>query len=98
MQNPRFLLMVVSALFFTIGTSQSAYAMSFGKHNNGPGAANQGITDGNANGNRNGNGNKGYGASLDAPPYQIPVPEPATIILLGSGLLGVGLWRWKKQS
>ena len=25
------------------------------------------------------------------------IPEPSTILLLGSGLAGIGLWRWKKK-
>jgi PEP-CTERM motif len=36
--------------------------------------------------------------SIDAQPYLSPVPEPSTIILLGSGLAALGVWRWKKKS
>jgi hypothetical protein len=87
-------LILLSVVFFSMGTLQPGYGMSFGKHHNGGGHANQSIT----RGNGNGNGDTVYGASLEAQPYPVPVPEPATVVLLASGLLGVGLWRWKKQS
>ena len=103
MRRIGFSLMVVSAVFFTLGSLQPGHAMSFGKHNNGNGPANQSITQGNGNGNGNGNSNGNrnghtYEASFDALPYQVPVPEPSTVALFASGVLGLGLWRWKKQS
>jgi hypothetical protein len=92
-------LIVLSVVFFSMGTVQPGYGMSFGKHHNGDGGpANQSSTQGNGNGNDNENGHMAYGASLDGQPYPLPVPEPATIVLLASGLLGLGLWRWKRQS
>jgi len=77
-----------------IGTVQPGYAMSFGKHNNGGGPASQSIihgNSGNGNGKGNGNGNGSSGASLNAQPYQVPLPEPAAVVLLASGLFGLGV-------
>jgi len=95
------LLMVLLSTFF-VGTVQQGYAMSFGKHHNNGGSAEQSITQGNGrNGDVNRNGNVHtdgtYGGSLDSEPYQVPVPEPTTVALLASGLFVLGLWRWKKQ-
>ncbi len=32
-----------------------------------------------------------------APATQQPVPEPSTVVLMSSGLLGLGLWQWNKN-
>jgi hypothetical protein len=80
MRRIGFLLMVVSALFVMIGTVQPGYAMSFGKHNNGGGAPSQSITQGNS-GKGNARGDGSDGPSVNAQHYQVPVPEPSTVVL-----------------
>jgi PEP-CTERM putative exosortase interaction domain len=94
MPKPSSSLMVLSAMLLSMGTVQPGYGMSFGKHNNGGGPANQSSTEGNGNEH----GRTAYGGSLDSQPYPVPVPEPASVVLMASGLLGLGLGRWKRQS
>jgi hypothetical protein len=74
MRNISSSLMIVSAVFLSMGTLQPSYGMSFGKHHNDGGPANQSISQGNG-GNGNGNGNMPYGAALDASPISLRFPN-----------------------
>ena len=73
--------------FVLLSPGQEAAAMSFGKHHSNGGGYNQSA----------GPSSTSTLSSIDAPPYITPVPEPSTIVLLGSGVAALGLWRWKAK-
>jgi len=81
---------VLFIIFFSLPV-EHAFAMSRHRHNNGGGGANPGVSE---------NVGKSSGSewhSIDAQPYITPIPEPSTVVLLGSGVAALGLWRWKKK-
>jgi hypothetical protein len=81
---------VVFITFFSLPV-EHAFAMSRHHHNNGGGGSNPGVSENTANSS----GSEWH--SIDAQPYITPIPEPSTVVLLGSGVTALGLWRWKKK-
>ena len=75
---------VVFITFFCLPV-EHAFAMSRHHQNNGGGESNPGVNE---------NTGKSSGSewhSIDAQPYITPIPEPSTIVLLGSGVAALGL-------
>jgi hypothetical protein len=92
--RPHTLSILATALlicFVSLPQADQAAAMSFGKHHGDGGAYNP-LTS-----QSTGPSSTSSLNSIDAPPYMTPVPEPSTVVLLGSGVVALSLWRWRKK-
>jgi len=86
-------ILAVPVIFLTAMDVEPARAMSFGNHhNNGGGSAPSNA------GNSISSSSTSTITSLDAPPYMTPVPEPSSIVLLGSGIFALGWWRYRRHN
>ena len=93
MRFTRILLMMVISVALMPGIIESARAMSLFHHDNHGSPTQNLVTNGTSTTNNNG----GTTSLINANPVTV-TPEPSTVVLLASGLLGVGIWRLRQKS
>jgi len=81
---------LVLGLVIVLGGAIEASAMSLFKSNNNPAPRQNLHSNSTSNGGTNGS------SSINANPVVVN-PEPSTIVLLASGLLGLGFWRLRRK-
>jgi hypothetical protein len=89
MRTPVTALVVLTGCLIVVPIADT-FAMSFGHHhsdgNGEQGTSSQGLA-----------GHNGGSGSINAFPVVTPVPEPASVLLVASGLLGLGIWRARQK-
>jgi len=86
-------MVVGGVLIFAV---DQAVSMSLFHHDNHGGGPQQSVT-GKANGGSQGTSSANGNSTFNASPVTV-TPEPSTIALMASGLIGIGLWRLRKKS
>jgi len=98
MKMGKFIIIICATLIFAL----TNYAYGLGRHHHhhrnsgGNGATLQTFNDSGGNSGENGATLEAFNTTADTDSVPVPVPEPSTMLLLGSGLIGLGAYVRRK--